>query len=424
MLTPNGYKERILDKKIDEYMKGFGAVCVEGPKWCGKTWTSLNHANSVCYIASPENNFQNRTMAQMSPDLVLKGDYPRLIDEWQEVPPIWDAVRFEVDKDKNKGKIILTGSSTPKRKGILHSGAGRIGRIRMNTMSLFETGDSSGVISLKDIFANELKPTFTGEVKLEQLIYYVVRGGWPGNIETDINTAKNLPAEYLKAVIEDDMYNTDGIKRDSRKVKSLLHSLGRNESTIVSNKTLKKDMIGYDEISIDPDTIADYLDVFERLFLIDDQPAYAVNLRSSRRVLKSPKRHFCDVSLAVAALEATPELLLNDLHTFGFLFEALCEHDLKIYAESNGGKLFHFRDEKDNEIDAVVELPDGRWGAFEIKLGANQIDSAAKELLKIKGIMEREGTTPSVLCVICGMTNMAYTREDGVVVVPITALRD
>ena len=197
MLTPDGYKERILDKKIDEYMRGFGAVCVEGPKWCGKTWTSLNHANSVCYIASPENNFQNRTMAQMSPDLVLKGDYPRLIDEWQEVPPIWDAVRFEVDKDKNKGKIILTGSSTPKRKGILHSGAGRIGRIRMNTMSLFETGDSSGLISLKDVFDKELKPTLTGEVKLEQLIYYVVRGGWPGNIDTDINTAKKIAEKLI-----------------------------------------------------------------------------------------------------------------------------------------------------------------------------------------------------------------------------------
>lgn len=423
MLTPNGYKERLIDKKIDEYMKGFGAVCIEGPKWCGKTWTSLNHANSVCYIASPANNFQNRIMAELSPDLVLKGEVPRLIDEWQEVPTIWDAVRFEADKDQSKGKIVLTGSSTPKRKGILHSGAGRIGRIRMNTMSLFESGDSSGDVSLKEMFEKDLQPVVTGEVKLEQLIYYVVRGGWPGNMEVDIETSKNLPTEYLKAVIEDDMYSTDGIKRDSRKVKSLLHSLGRNESTIVSNNTLRKDMMTYDEVGIDSNTIAEYLDVFERLFLLDDQPAYAANLRSSRRVLKSPKRHFCDVSLAVAALEATPEMLLNDLHTFGFLFEALCEHDLKIYAENNGGKLFHYRDEKNNEIDAVVEMPDGKWGAFEIKLGANQIDNAAKELLKMKEIMRKEGTEPSLLCVICGMTNIAYTREDGVRVVPITALK-
>lgn len=423
MLTPEDYKERIIDRKIAEYMDGFGAVCVEGPKWCGKTWASLNHANSVCYIASPTNNFQNRTMAELSPDLVLKGELPRLIDEWQEVPAIWDAVRFEVDKDRHKGKFLLTGSSTPKRKGILHSGAGRIGRIRMKTMSLYEMGDSSGEISLLQLFNDKLKPIVTREMSLEQLIYYVVRGGWPGNIDADIISAKNLPAEYLKAVIEDDMYNTDGVKRDSRKVKSLVHSLGRNESTIVSNSTIRKDIIAYDEIEIDPDTIADYLDVFQRLFLLDDQPAFATSLRSSRRVLKSPKRHFCDVSLAVAALEASPEMLLNDLNTFGFLFEALCEHDLRIYAEAHNGQLFHYRDEKNNEIDAVVELPDGRWGAFEIKLGANQIDAAAKELLKIKDIMEKEGTAPSLLCVICGMTNMAYTRDDGVVVVPITALK-
>lgn len=423
MLTPDSYKERIIDIQIAEYMNTFGAVCVEGPKWCGKTWTSLNHAMSVSYIASPENNFQNRMLAEMSPDLVLKGELPRLIDEWQEVPPIWDAVRFEVDKDGKKGKYILTGSSTPKRKGVLHSGAGRIGRIKMRTMSLYETGDSSGKISLKELFQTKLEPTLTGEVSLEKLIYYVVRGGWPGNIGVDIQVAKMLPREYLKAVVEDDMYNTDGIRRDSRKVWSLIHSLGRNESTLVSNAVLRKDIMSYDEMEIDPDTIAEYLDVFKRLFLLEEQPAYAPSLRSSRRVLKSPKRHFVDVSLAVAALEATPEMLLGDLHTFGFLFEALCEHDLAIYAEANGGKLFHYRDQKDKEIDAVIEMPDGKWGAFEIKLGANQIDAAAKELLNMKKIMEEEGKAPSLLAVICGMTSAAYTREDGVVVLPITALK-
>lgn len=423
MLTPDTYKKRIVDEKIDEYMKIFGAVCVEGPKWCGKTWTSLNHAVSVSYIASPENNFQNRLLAEMSPDLVLKGDLPRLIDEWQEVPPIWDAVRFEVDKDGKKGKYILTGSSTPKRKGILHSGAGRIGRIKMRTMSLYETGDSSGKVSLKELFETRLEPVLTGDVKLENLIYYVVRGGWPGNIGVDIQIARNLPREYLKAVVEDDMYNTDGIKRDSRKVWSLIHSLGRNESTLVANTVLRKDIMAYDGVEISPDTIADYLDVFKRLFLLEEQPAYAPSLRSSRRVLKTPKRHFVDVSLAVAALEATPEMLLGDLHTFGFLFEALCEHDLAIYAEANGGQLFHYRDHNDKEIDAVIEMPDGTWGAFEIKLGANQIDAAAKELLRMKKIMEAEGKAPNLLAVICGMTNAAYTREDGVVVLPITALK-
>lgn len=418
------YKPRIVDKKINDFMKAFGAVCVEGPKWCGKTWASLNQAKSVSYIADPANGFQNRRMAEISPELVLEGEYPRVIDEWQEVPEIWDAVRFSVDKDGAKGRYILTGSSTPKRKGILHSGAGRIGRIRMNTMSLYELGESSGEVSLSDLFQDSVRPVMTGDIKLERLVQYVVRGGWPGSRQLDVRDAARIPFQYLQAVVESDMYRLDGIRRDSGKVYALLHSLGRNESTIVSNQTIKKDITAYEDEVVEKDTIVEYLDAFERLFLIDNQPAFHPALRSSRRALKSPKRHFSDPSLAVAALSASVDMLLNDLNTFGFLFEALCEHDLKIYAESNEGALFHFRDDRGNEIDAVVEMPDGKWGAFEIKLGANQIDAAAKELLRIQAIMEKEATAPSVLCVICGMSNMAYQRKDGVFVVPITALKD
>lgn len=397
---------------------------MEGPKWCGKTWASLNQAKSVSYIADPANGFQNRRMAEISPELVLEGEYPRVIDEWQEVPEIWDAVRFSVDKDGAKGRYILTGSSTPKRKGILHSGAGRIGRIRMNTMSLYELGESSGEVSLSDLFQDNVRPVMTGDIKLERLVQYVVRGGWSGSRQLDVRDAARIPFQYLQAVVESDMYRLDGIKRDSGKMYALLHSLGRNESTIVSNQTIKKDITVYEDEVVEKDTIVEYLDAFERLFLIDNQPAFHPVLRSSRRALKSPKRHFSDPSLAVAALSASADMLLNDLNTFGFLFEALCEHDLKIYAESNEGALYHFRDDRGNEIDAVVEMPDGKWGAFEIKLGANQIDAAAKELLRIQAIMEKEATAPSVLCVICGMSNMAYQRKDGVFVVPITALKD
>lgn len=423
MLTPEGYKNRLIEKLFDEYMQTFGAVCIEGPKYCGKTWTARSRSESAAFIGDPTNNFQMRTMAGISPDLVLKGEYPRLIDEWQEVPPIWDAIRFQVDQDGRKGKYILTGSATPNHKGIMHSGTARIGRVRMATMSLFETGDSSGTISLKNLFDENIDTQITGEIDLKQLIYYVVRGGWPGNLNTPEKTCGNLAVEYLKAVVDDDMYSVDGVKRDSRKVWSLLRSLARNESTLVSNSTLRKDMGAMDEITIDPNTVSDYLDIFNRLFLLDDQPAYSTNLRSSRRLLKSAKRHFIDSSLVVAALSATPEMLYNDLNTFGFLFENLCEHDLKIYAEYNGATLYHFRDEKGNEADAVIEYPDGTWGAFEIKLGANQIDAAAKELLELKQIMEKEGDNPpKVLCVICGMSNMAYRREDGVYVVPITAM--
>jgi predicted AAA+ superfamily ATPase len=423
MLTPEGYKERLIEKQLDEYMQTFGAVCIEGPKYCGKTWTGRSRSESAAFIGNPANNFQTRTMASLSPDLVLQGDNPRLIDEWQEVPPLWDAIRFEVDKDSKKGKFILTGSATPNHKGIMHSGTARIGRVRMTTMSLFETGDSSGKISLKSLFEGQMVPQATGDVTLKQLIYYVVRGGWPGNLGTPESTCGNLAIEYLKAVVDDDMHKVDGVKRESRKVWSLIRSLGRNESTLVSNSTLRKDMGAMDEIAIDSETVSNYLDILNRLFLLDDQPAYSTKLRSSRRLLKSAKRHYIDPSLAVAALAATPEMLYNDLNTFGFVFENLCEHDLRIYAEYNGARLYHFRDEKGNEVDAVVEFPDGTWGAFEIKLGANQVDAAASGLLELKRIMEKEGDNPpKVLCVICGMTNMAYRREDGVFVVPITAL--
>lgn len=422
-LTREGYKERLIDKRVGEYLKTFGAVAIEGPKWCGKTWTSLNHSESVCFIADPEGNFQNRTLAELSPDLVLDGESPRLIDEWQEVPALWDAVRFKVDQSAQKGQFILTGSATPNHKGILHSGTGRFGLLRMRTMSLYETGDSTGDVSLESLFREKIESKAIKEPTLKELIRYCVRGGWPGAMNADEAAAMNMAKSYLDAVISDDMFKVDGIKRDERKVRSLIHSLGRNESTIVSNATLNKDMEAFDEVELDKNTISDYLSTFERLFLIEDQPAFSPSIRSSRRLLKSPKRHFSDVSLAVAALSATPEMLYNDLETFGFLFEALCEHDLRIYAENIGGTLYHFRDNRGNEADAVVELPDGRWGAFEIKLGANQIDKAAAELLEIKRIMTEEGKAPDTLGVICGMTKASYTRPDGVHVAPLTALR-
>ncbi len=421
-LTKPHYRMRLIDKKISEMLQVFGAVCLEGPKWCGKTWASLNHANSVVYMGDPSNNFQNRTSAELSPDLVLSGDYPRLIDEWQEVPPLWDAVRFRVDQEAKKGMYILTGSATPAHKGILHSGAGRIGKLLMRTMSLYESGDSLGQISLRKIFTSSVQPINTGVVELHRLIDLAVRGGWPGSLDSKALITPKLAKAYLEAVVDEDMYKVDGIKRDSRKVWALLRSLARNESTVASNAKLAKDIQEYESEAINRDTVVSYLDILQRLFIIDEQPAFSPNLRSSVRVGKAPKRHYADPSLAVAALETNAEMLLNDLHTFGFIFEALCVRDLRIYAEANNGRVFHYRDANDREIDAVVEMPDGRWGAFEVKLGANQIDKAAESLLALKESMAEEG--PNILCVICGMSNMAYTRPDGVIVVPITALKD
>ncbi|MDE6361620.1 MAG: DUF4143 domain-containing protein [Clostridia bacterium] len=403
----------------------FGAICIEGPKWCGKTRTSSFHSKSEIMIGDPSNNFQNRQIAELSPSTVLEGATPRLLDEWQEVPPLWDAVRYTVDQRAEKGQFILTGSSTPNRKGVLHSGAGRIGKLRMRTMSLFESGDSSGKISLKDICDGKFVTALTGEVELKSLANCIVRGGWPGNLDVKAEDAQYLAESYINAILDDDASRIDDIKYDVHKMKLLLRSLARNESTTASNNSIIGDIKEYDGESIDADTLVRYIDVFNRLFLLDNQQPFSTNIRSSVRVKQSEKRHFCDPSLACAILKANPERLMGDLETFGFMFESLCERDLRIYAESFDANLYHYQDYKNREIDAVIELQDGRWCAFEIKLGAKQIDNAAKNLLALSDdIKSKGGIAPSALCVICGMSNAAYMREDGVYVAPITALKN
>jgi predicted AAA+ superfamily ATPase len=420
------YKKRVIDEQVVRYLQNFGAICIEGPKWCGKTWTSSFHSKSEILLGSPDNNFQNRQLAMISPSIVLEGETPRLIDEWQEVPPIWDAVRYTVDQRGGKSQFILTGSSTPDRKGILHSGAGRIGKLHMRTMSLYESGDSSGIVSLKDLCNGFLTQTLTGNVDLRDLIYYAVRGGWPGNLGVSVEDAQILPESYINAIIDDDAQRIDEIKYDKQKMNLLLRSLARNESTTATQNKLLNDIKAFDDELIDRNTVAVYLNVFERLFLLDNQPPFSSNIRSSIRVKQSEKRHFCDPALACALIKATPEKLLKDLRTFGFIFEAMCERDLKIYAESLGANVFHYQDYKNRELDAVIELDDGRWCAFEIKLGVNQIDAAAENLLNIRNEISKEknGVPPSVMCVICGLSTAAYRRPDGVFVVPITALKN
>lgn len=425
-MEKKGYRPRIIDNKIEEYLGVFGALCIEGPKWCGKTWTSSFHSRSEIYLGDPAGNFQNRNLAELSPDLVLQGEPPRLIDEWQEVPPLWDAVRFHVDQSSEKGLFILTGSSTPNHKGILHSGAGRIARIRMRPMSLYESGNSSGMVSLGDLCADRMESVMTGEVRLTDLIGYILRGGWPASLGLSIKEASLLPRQYLDAIVDDDVYRIDGVKRDTTKIRLLLRSLARNESTTATNRSLKNDVKEKDDEDIDVDTIASYLDIFSRLFLIENQQPFSSKIRSSVRVKQAEKRHFADPSLAAALLGATEEKLLGDLNTLGFLFEALCERDLRIYTDAFGGQLYHYQDYQNREVDAVIQLPGGEWCAFEIKLGANQIDEAAAVLVKLKNDIAKEpgGIPPKVLCVVCGMSNAAYKRADGVYVVPITALRE
>ena len=420
------YKKRIADDKIEHYLKLFGAISIEGPKYCGKTWAGRYHSNSEILLHKTTGEQSNNVkLAKMSPSIVLEGEKPRLIDEWQEATNLWDEIRIDVDKSGLKGQYILTGSSTPNRKGIAHSGAGRFGKIHLRTMSLYESGDSTGDISLEDLCNNKFKGKATGEVDLRNLAKLVIRGGWPANLEYSAKDASDAIEEYINIIIDDDLYRLDGINRDKHKVRLLLKSLARNESTTVSNMTLKKDINEKDNEDIDIDTLASYLNAFDKLFLLDNDEPFSTNVRSSVRVKQSEKRHFADPSMACSLLNIKEEYkLINDLETFGFLFEAMVERDLKVYADSFNAKCYHYQDYQDKEIDSVIELENGEWCAFEIKLGANQIEKAANDLLKLKKQIEGEnGKPPSVLCVICGLTNAAYQRPDGVYVVPITALK-
>lgn len=419
------YRMRLIDEKVEKYLNTFGAVCIEGPKWCGKTWTSRYHSNSEYLVGDPSNNFQNRKMAQLDVNTILVGKTPRLIDEWNEVPEIWDAVRYKCDEDGKKGKYILTGSSTPNHKGIMHSGAGRIGKIRMLPMSLYESGDSTGEISLEEICNGKIANRLTKEISLKKIIECILRGGWPGSIGLPIEQAMEIPRQYIEEIIDDDSYRVDNVKRDTIKMKLLLRTLARNESTTVSNNKLKEDIREKEESNIDIDTVSDYLNIFEKLYLLSNQKPYSTKIRSSLRVKQSEKRHFVDPSIATSILNLNEEKLLNDLETLGFLFEAMVERDLKIYASTFDAEVYHYQDYDNNEIDAVVEMKNGEYVAIEIKLGANQIDEAANNLIKIKNKMiENDITPPKTLIIICGLTNAAYKREDGIIVVPITALKN
>lgn len=420
------YKKRIIDSEIRSMLQISGAICIEGPKWCGKTWTSSYHSNSEFLVGAADNNFSNRQLAELNPTLVLQGETPRMIDEWQEVPALWDATRAEVDRRREKGQIILTGSSTPKTKGVLHSGTGRIVSVRMNTMSLYESGDSSGSISLEQLCNGDIEAQMTGEVSLEKLAYFIVRGGFPENLSTPEDKSYIMPRAYMEGIIKEDLNKLDdGVEYNQQKVRLILKSLARNESTTASDLSVLKDIAANDDDSLSRNTLTKYLAALERLFIFNNQEPFSPNFRSSLRVKQSAKRHFSDPSLAAAMLNMTDKKLMSDLNTFGFLFESLAERDLGIYAQSFGGKLYHYQDYRDNEIDAVIELEDGEWCAFEIKLGAKKIDEGAENLIKVcNNIVNNGGKEPKVKCVICGLSNAAYMRADGVIVVPITSLKN
>lgn len=419
------YKKRIIDDTLKKYLETFGVLLIEGPKWCGKTWTGSNASNSVFLLADPKNNFNNKQIALLNPDIVLNGDNPRLIDERQEVPSLWDAVRGRVDESAKKGQFILTGSSAVDKSKYIHSGTGRIAHLKMRTMSLYESGFSDGVISLKDICYGTAIDCLTQNASLDKLIDCVLIGGWPSTIGMSVDQSIIVAKEYIKSVLNEDIYKVDNIKRDKHKVELLLKSLARNEATTVTNKTLKNDIKEKDYDDVDANTITNYLNLLNDLYLVENIPPYSSRIRSSLRVKQSEKRHFVDPSLPCAILHLTKDKLLNDLNYFGFLFESMVERDLLTYVDSFNAKLYHYQDYANNEIDAVIELEDSSWCGFEIKLGANQIDEAAKNLVRINSkIIEDGGKPAKSLCVICGLVNAGYKRPDGVYVVPFTSLKN
>ena len=424
-LTPKNYRPRIIDEELEKNLKIFGAISIEGPKWCGKTWTALNHSNSVAFLNNTADNFREKHLAEMDVNLILDKEKPELIDEWQEVPEIWDAVRFKCDQDKEKGKYILTGSATPVSDKIHHSGAGRICKMKMYTMSLFESGDSTGDVSLQKLFKNNVENKLVNKVELKRLADLIVRGGWPESIEMSAEEATKITRSYLEAVLEKDIVEIDGIKRDKNKMEMLLRSLARNESTVSGNNVLIKDIdnnVTEEELNVSRNTVTDYLDVLYRLHLIENQKSFMYKIRSRSNVGKNPKRHFTDPSLGCAALNITSEKLMNDLEMFGLYFEALCERDLRIYAESIGAKLYHYRDNNTGlEIDSIIEISDGEYGAIEIKLGANKEEEAAASLKKFYDLAEIK---PKFMCIICGLYNAVVRRPDGIYVLPITALKN
>lgn len=382
-LRKDKYIDRLVDKKIKDYLSIFGAVSIEGPKWCGKTWSSLNQANSVILLDDDE----TRQKADLSLELVLNNERPELIDEWNLLPKIWDAVRRKCDETTEKGIYILTCSTKltdeEQKKKIHHSGAGRIGKINMYTMSLYESGDSTGKVSIEDIKNGKMKNQINEKVTLEKLADLIIRGGWPSNLNIAGDKIGIIPKSYIDAILDKDM--NDDKNRDKSKMLMLLKSLARNESTVVSNSTLLKDINEFqseNERIESRTTVEDYLNVLNRLHITDNQDAYSENYRSPNRIGKSAKRHFTDPSLACACLGLTREKLMNDLRTFGFMFEALVERDLKIYMDYLGGKIFHFRDNVTGmEVDTILEFKDGEYAAIEIKLGFNQVEEAKKSLL-------------------------------------------
>lgn len=414
---------RLCDADLQLALQSSGAVLIEGAKWCGKTSTASNASRSVIYMQDPDKTGSYLAMADTLPSLLLKGETPRLIDEWQMAPVLWDAVRFEVDKRAEPGQFILTGSAVPTDNVTAHTGTGRISRLLLRPMSLFESQESNGLISLRALFNGELDIEAVSDLTIEKIAFALCRGGWPASVRQKGATALRMAVDYVEAVINHDVSRVDNVEKNPERVRLLLRSLARNIATTATYQTIINDLEATDT-TISDKTIGSYMNALRRIFLVEDLPAWAPSLRSRSAIRTSAKRHFVDPSIATAILRSNPGGILNDFQYFGFLFEALCTRDIRVYAQSNDGDVFHYRDKSGLEADLIVRLHDGRWAAIEIKLGNKQIDLAADNLLALKNRIDNNKMgEPSFLMVITG-GQYAYRRRDGVLVVPLACLKN
>lgn len=422
------YRPRIADKMLSRRLKGVGAVLIQGPKWCGKTTTAEQQARSVVYMDDPEYLEQNIELANLSPRKILEGATPRLIDEWQLAPQLWDAARFEVDHRDDAGQFIFTGSAVPADTDrIHHSGTGRFAWLTMRTMSLFESGESSGEVCLKDLFFKSDAEIFgTNPLDIDSIAWLICRGGWPRSVTIDQDVALDMAYRYYEAVVNNDISRVDNVRRDAERAKKILRSIARNQCAQASVNTIFADVDNNDPTSASRLTVASYIDALKKIFVLEDSPAWNPNLRSKTAIRSTDTRYFSDPSIGVAALGVGPDDLINDIRTMGLFFESLCVRDLRVYADALEGSVYHYRDSNGLECDAVLHLRDGRYGLIEVKLGGEKnIEDAAKNLQLLASKIDTAKTkAPSFLMVLTGTSKYAIRREDGVYVVPVGCLKD
>jgi predicted AAA+ superfamily ATPase len=423
------YRPRIVDSVLQQALDNSGAVQLVGPKWCGKTTTAERLSNQAVYFQDPDERDNYLRVAEDRPSILLQGERPLLLDEWQDAPKMWDAVRFAVDREKKFGQFILTGSAVPDDKEIKHSGTGRIASVHMRTMSLYESGESNGTVSLAMLLeqtgvsdSKDVPISGQGTLGLDDVARAMVRGGWPAST---VNTGADLSwqaTQYIERIIDSDISRVDKIEKNPRRTRLLMRSLARNESTEAAMTTLQADMAA-DDGKLSTNTIAQYLGALRRLYILDEQEAWAPAVRSKVTQRTSPVRRYCDPSLAAALLRLTPEKLLTDYNTFGLLFESLCIRDLRCYAQANDAEVYHYRDARGLECDAIVECGDGSWGAVEIKLESSRIEQAVETLLRIKSEVHSQHGGGAKFLVVITSGGYAYQRDDGICIIPITCLR-